>query len=174
MSYKTELINLVEESTAYLKSESAFYTTANKTALLSLINHAKCVIDGEYSVPFVRNREFAPVREGEDFLFATENFAMTPSYFMKNYGLKPAFEWYKSNHVMKKLKKQQKITENYAHEYNIKFDFDGLSGEILGKEIIKTLDEISKNRNKEFKNNDHNLFFKNSDKDAFVSKVKND
>jgi len=92
--YRRELTVLVWLAETALFIEPEYYTEGAKAALRDQIEHAKRVLSGTYTVPFIRNRAFMQPRLDEDIQFAIEYCTMAPSYGMTTYGLKPALEWY--------------------------------------------------------------------------------
>lgn len=108
--YRKELNQLVWEAKATLMVEPDQYTEAAKIALADQISKAESVLNGSYEVPFVRNREFIQVRTDENIRFAIEHYSKAPSYGMSTYGLKPALQWYKNQHILLNSYQQMSIS----------------------------------------------------------------
>lgn len=199
-----KLKSLVNEAEMLLSKEGEFFTEGSKVSILDLVNHAKSVLNGTYKVPFIRNREFYKPREDEDIQFAMERYTMTPSYHMRKYGLRPALEWFKRQHVMneekqsliekkdfvilkaKELLKNSKtdgsigsfrLTEVKELE-NAVASLEGLQGEMLGETIVKVYDAMRKVRHSRILRTDveenSTLYFSQKDLNKFKNKVLND
>ncbi|WP_438351518.1 DUF7594 domain-containing protein [Paenibacillus sp. FA6] len=98
--YRKELVTLVWQAESAMLVEPEMYTVATKRALQDKIDHAKEVLNGTYELPFIRDREFVIPRPDEDIQAAIEYYSKAPSYGMSLYGLKPALQWYSSQHIL--------------------------------------------------------------------------
>jgi hypothetical protein len=104
---RTRLQTLVDSAENLLKTKGEYFTDGAKLALTAMLKDAVLALNGEYRVPFVRNREFYKPREEEAVLFATKRFTMAPTYNMDGkvyheYGLEPALTWFKEQDMLNK------------------------------------------------------------------------
>lgn len=114
MTNKTKLMGLIHECEHILETEREFYTDGCIHAAEKIISRAKAVLDGSYSVPFIRNREFYTPREDDDILHITEYYSRTPSYGMTRYGVKPMLEWLKENHAKNRIKELEEYASRFT------------------------------------------------------------
>ena len=203
ISYE-ELAELVDEAIQLIEYDGEFFTEGNKIAIIDQVNSARAVIEEKYTVPFVRNREFYKPRENEEILFAMEHYSRAPSYFMNKYGLKPALEWFKSQHIMNEDKKSLQEKKAFVIEKantllnNIKVDgsigsyskdavlglkkellgLESIEGMELGKAIVRVYNELRKVRLSRVLLSDadkqSNLYFSSYKFDEFKKSVLND
>lgn len=199
-----ELVRLVDEAIQLIKNEGEFFTEGSKIAIIDQVDRARAVIKGNYSVPFVRNREFYKPREDEAVLFIKEHYSRAPSYFMNKYGLKPALEWFKSQHIMNEdkkslLEKKAFVIEKASDFINsIKFDgrvgsysedavlilkkelqgLYGIEDKALGKAIVNVYDALRKVRHTRVLLSDiekqSTLYFSKNELEEFKKHVVND
>ncbi|WP_168120542.1 S-layer homology domain-containing protein [Paenibacillus sp. HB172176] len=98
--YRVELVDLVWQAKAALLIEPEYVSAGSKLALQDQIDHAEAVLDGSYSIPFVRNRAFLKPRPDEDIQRAIKYNSMVSGYDSSQYGLKIALVWYQKQNVM--------------------------------------------------------------------------
>lgn len=102
---KAKLKALVEKAQRLLETRGDFFTEGSKLAITDMIRYAALALEGEYKVPFVRNREFVKPEEEAEILFNTKRFTMAPTYNINGmvyhyYGLEPALEWFEKQDVL--------------------------------------------------------------------------
>lgn len=98
--YRQTLNALVWEAETMLLIEPEMYTEASKKAVADEIAHARSVLDGSYTVPFVRHRAFYSPRPDEDIQYAIEHYSRASHPFSNKYGLKEVMAWYPSSHIL--------------------------------------------------------------------------
>lgn len=143
---KLTLIDLIQKCEYILENEREFYTNGCIYAAEKIICRAKAVLDGSYSVPFIRNREFYQPRKDDDILHITEYYSRTPSYKMTHYGVRPLFEWLKTNHANNRIKELEDYVARFAKNAE-KLQTDGGPGS-FNNESVNTALQAIKNTNK--------------------------
>ncbi|WP_168121710.1 immunoglobulin-like domain-containing protein [Paenibacillus sp. HB172176] len=98
--YRQQLNALVWEAKTMLLIDPEMYTKASKEAVREEINHAEEVLNGNYQVPFVRNRAFYAPRPDEDIQFAIEHYSKASHPYSQKYGLKELIALYPDNHIL--------------------------------------------------------------------------
>lgn len=103
--YRNMLKGYVEQALHELDNAKEFYTEGTKLALADMVHQAEAALNGTGAPPFARSRKFYAPREDEAVLFATKRFTMAPTYRQNSnihyyYGLEPALEWFRKQHML--------------------------------------------------------------------------
>lgn len=195
---REKLKRFIDEASDLLAAQGEFYSEGNQEALLDVLNHARRVYERTYAVPFTRNREFAAPRRDEDILFAIEHETMIPFGKTSKYGLKPALEWMKEQHILcgdlcRKAKKATSDAVTFLSELPLgdgigEYDADlagmarsalddlqGKEGEELGKAVVRLQNAMRRLRHSRVlraqTEPDSNLFFSAEGFRSFVQNV---
>lgn len=147
MTNKTKLMGLIQECEHILENEREFYTDGCIYAAEKIISRAKAVLDGSYSVPFTRNREFYTPRADDDILHITEYYSRTPSYGMTRCGVKPMLEWLKANHAKNRIKELEEYAARFTENAD-KMQTDGSLGSFDKESIDAALEAINRTSGK--------------------------
>lgn len=132
-----------------IRRNEKYYTRQSIREVRRLIDHAKKVLNGEYNVPFVRNRNFVDPEPGDDAEMALRKYVRVPGYDVNGndaavYGLENAVEWLRDSNIMNRLEYSAQLLGEWRKEIE-KYPVGDVPGGISGQykdDAIRAMDAI--------------------------------